>query len=58
MNNPGIIDDPKHWRQRAIEARALADGLSDEISRRMMLQIADDYDKLAERAEQRRRSKD
>ena len=47
------FDDPKHWRQRAEQARALAEQMSDAPSREMMLGIAKDYERLAERAEQR-----
>jgi hypothetical protein len=50
-----FINDPPHWRARAKEARTLADLMNDETSKHMMLQIADDYDRLAERAEQRAR---
>lgn len=50
-----VVDDPAHWRDRAVEARALADQMSDELSRNTMLKIADDYERLAERAEERRR---
>ena len=50
---PGsFINDPRHWRGRAEEARTLAEQMSDETSKQMMLRIADDYDRLAERAEQ------
>jgi hypothetical protein len=45
-----FINDPEHWRQRAEEARALADQMNDEASRQTMLRIAADYDRLAERA--------
>ena len=48
MNN-----DPEHRRKRADEARSLADDMKDEISKQMMLQIADDYEHRAKRAEQR-----
>jgi len=48
-----VVNDPKHWRMRAEEARALADKMSDELSKKMMLGIAEDYDRLAERAEER-----
>jgi hypothetical protein len=48
-----VIEDATHWRARARETRALADQMSDEVSRKTMLQIADDYDRLAERAEVR-----
>ena len=47
------FDDPKHWRQRAEQARALAGQMSDLASREMMLGIVKDYERLAEQAEQR-----
>jgi hypothetical protein len=50
-----MFDDPEHWRQRAEEARVLAEQMSDAASREMMLGIAKDYERLAERAEQRAR---
>jgi hypothetical protein len=43
------INDPKHWRQRAQELRALAAVLKGE-AKETMLRTARDYDKLAERA--------
>lgn len=47
------INDPKHWRERAREARAVADGLADEHSRKKMLRMVADYEELARRAEKR-----
>jgi len=44
------LNDPEHWRQRAQESRVLAEQMSDETSKKMMLKIADDYEKLAARA--------
>jgi hypothetical protein len=37
-----------YWRARAQEARVLAEHMSDEKSRSRMLQVALDYDKLAD----------
>jgi len=44
------FNDPQHWCQRAEEARVLAEQMSDETAKGMMLRIAEDYDKLAVRA--------
>ena len=46
-------NNAKHWRDRANEMRGLADQANDEISKQMMLRIAEDYDRLAVRAELR-----
>ena len=48
-----FINDPAHWRQRAEEARTIAEQMSDLNSKDAMLRIATDYERLAERAEQR-----
>ncbi len=48
-----IATDPKHWRDRAEEARAMAVQMSDREARNMMLDIAESYEKLAKRAEKR-----
>jgi hypothetical protein len=55
--NPSIIHDPQHWRQRAEEARAIADQLNNPQSKEAMLRIAKDYERLAARAEQRMKDK-
>jgi predicted Rossmann-fold nucleotide-binding protein len=47
------INDPKHWRERAEEARTVADQTIDTDSKRRMLRIAEDYEELARRAERR-----
>lgn len=48
-----FINDPEHWRNRANEARALAEQIQDPQSREAMLRIASDYERLATRAQQR-----
>jgi hypothetical protein len=51
------IDDFKHWRERAAKLRSVAQSLSDPHSRASLLAIADDYEKLAARAEERSKRK-
>ena len=48
------INDPKHWRARAAQMRALAVTMKDAETIAIMNRLADDYDKLAERAARRR----
>jgi len=47
------INDPKHWRGRAEEMRVLADEMKDIESRSIILRLASDYDRLADRTEER-----
>lgn len=44
--------NPEYWRARAEEARTVAESLAHAECKRMMLQVADDYEKLANRAEE------
>jgi hypothetical protein len=39
------INDPKHWLDRAKEARALAEQIGDPEAKRTMLKNADDYER-------------
>jgi hypothetical protein len=53
MVKPHLINDPKHWRERAEEARTVAEALDDPEAKRMMFEIARGYERLAQRAEER-----
>ncbi|HWI27037.1 MAG TPA: hypothetical protein VN668_08700 [Stellaceae bacterium] len=44
----------EYWRERAEEARAQADQLQDPDSRKTLLEIAENYEQLAEQAERMR----
>jgi hypothetical protein len=44
------FNDPKHWRDRAGEMRALAETMAEIETPAIMCRLADDYDKLADRA--------
>jgi len=50
-----LIRDPKYWRERAEEARVHAERIADRASKKKRLKLAEDYEKLAKRAEQRQR---
>ena len=52
---PSFVNDPEHWRDRAREKRALAEHLRNEQAKQAILRIANDYERLAERAEERSR---
>jgi hypothetical protein len=49
------MDDPEHWRARAEEARVHAEQMKDPETRRMMLGIAESYEQIARRADERLR---
>jgi hypothetical protein len=53
-----ILDDPEHWRMRAAEMRRIAEGLGVlALAKASMLQTAEEYDRLAVRAEKRLKAK-
>jgi hypothetical protein len=43
--------DAKRWRDRAEEARARAEQMRDPVVRQTLLKMAEEYEKLAARAE-------
>jgi len=47
------LNDARHWRDRAAEMRVLSSDMKDFEARTLMLKLANDYDKLADRAEDR-----
>ena len=49
------VDDPGYWRFRAANTRELANETKDENSKMVLLQIAESYEALAQRAEELRR---
>jgi|HubBroStandDraft_6_1064221.scaffolds.fasta_scaffold2240044_1 hypothetical protein len=53
MPSAHFVNNADHWRRRAAEMRALAEDVKDMVARARMLRVADDYDKLAARADQR-----
>jgi hypothetical protein len=53
MADSSIRHDARHWRERAAEARANAANLDDLDARRLMLEVATTYERLAKDAEAR-----
>jgi hypothetical protein len=53
----GLVDNPEYWRGRAEETRTLADAMKDETSKKIMRGIAEDYERMAKRAVERRKEK-
>jgi hypothetical protein len=45
------VNNSKHWRDRAAQMRALSDMMKDIECVAIMQRLADDYDKLADRAD-------
>ena len=46
-----FLSDPRQWRTRANEAQAHVGKITDPETRRIMLEIVDRYETLAQRAE-------
>ena len=49
------FDDARQWRDRAEEMRMVAEGMRSEQNKKIALQLAADYDRLAVHAERRAR---
>ena len=47
--------DPEYWRERARQIRAQAKNMADKEARRIMLRVAEDYEKLGETAAETKR---
>ena len=45
-----LPNEPAHWRERAEEARRVAAQLSDTQAKLALLRVADEYERLAQRA--------
>ena len=45
-----LLDDVEHWWSRAEETRTIAEIMTDPEARQIMFDIAEGYDRLAERA--------
>jgi hypothetical protein len=48
-----LLEDAEHWWSRAEETRTIAEIMTDPEARRTMFDIAEGYDRLAERAVER-----
>ena len=48
-----LLDDTEHWLSRAEETRTIAEIMTDLEAKRIMFDIAEGYDRLAERAAER-----
>jgi hypothetical protein len=46
-----LLEDAEHWLSRAEETRTIAEIMTDPEARLIMFDIAEGYDRLAERAE-------
>jgi hypothetical protein len=52
-----LLDDDRHWADRAEEVRTIAGNLKDLQAKRLLMQLAVDYDSMALHAVRRRLAK-
>jgi hypothetical protein len=52
-----FLEDAERWRNRAEEMRMIAEEMISEHNKAVALRLADSYERLAELAEKRARSK-
>jgi hypothetical protein len=52
MNTKNPLHDPSLWRTRAAQTRAKADIFAQPHAKERLLKIAEEYDRLAQHAEQ------
>jgi hypothetical protein len=45
------FNNPLYWRERAAEARTMAENFTDEKARKQIIEVAERYDRLAKMAE-------
>ena len=50
---PTHVSSPTHWLDRAEKARDAAEGMTDPVLKKMMLDVVVGYERLAKRAEER-----
>lgn len=48
-----LLNNSGHWLQRAQETRRLAENISDAETKRTLMKIAEEYERLAQRAANR-----
>jgi hypothetical protein len=54
LNADNVVGaNPKYWRNRAEEARVVADSMQDEQSKQLMFGVANEYERVAELTEKR-----
>jgi hypothetical protein len=50
---PSLLNNVRHWLERAEEARAVAGQINDPEAKQVMLDIAASYERMAKLAEER-----